>query len=100
MATKKAGGTAKNISYQNPKYLGIKVAAGEVARPGSVIVRQRGTRYFPGNNVGQGHDHTLFAVAEGAVRFETKRRRHFDGRISKGKFVHVDPIERKNTPRS
>ena len=84
MATKKAGGTAKNLRTSNPKYLGVKLFAGEFARPGAIIVRQRGTVVIPGKNVGIGSDHTLFALKEGVVSFKNVRKIRFDGR----KAVH------------
>ena len=73
MATKKAAGSAKNLTDSNPKYLGIKLYAGETAVAGSIIVRQRGTKVMAGKNVGIGKDHTLFALADGAVEFKRKR---------------------------
>ena len=72
MASTKAGGSAKNLNDSNPKYLGVKLADGASARPGMVIVRQRGTKFYPGRNVGIGKDHTLFALVTGKVEFETK----------------------------
>lgn len=80
MASKKAGGTAKNLNDSKPKYLGVKLFAGEVVRPGEIIVRQRGTKMLPGNQVGMGKDHTIFALAEGVVAFRTVRKIRFDGR--------------------
>jgi len=80
MAHKKAGGTAKNLTDSNPKYLGVKLFAGETAKKGSIIVRQRGTKTVAGKNVGVGKDHTLFALKEGKVAFRTERRTNFDGR--------------------
>ena len=89
MATKKAGGTAKNLTDSNPKYLGIKLYGGEKATPGSIIVRQRGTRYIAGKNVGMGKDHTLFALKPGTVEFKNKRKTKFDGATKVHKIVHV-----------
>lgn len=89
MASTKAGGSAKNLTDSNPKYLGIKLADGAVARPGMVIVRQRGTKIEAGKNVGVGHDHTLFALANGTVSFRTRRKTHFTGRVSSKKVVDV-----------
>ncbi|NBD73923.1 50S ribosomal protein L27 [Patescibacteria group bacterium] len=89
MATRKAGGTAKNLRDSNPKYLGTKLYAGERAQAGSVIVRQRGTRITPGKNVRSGKDHTLFATTDGTVSFREKRTTHFDGRMLKKKVVDV-----------
>lgn len=90
MATKKAGGTAKNLTDSNPKYLGVKLYAGEKASAGSVIVRQRGTRYLSGKNTQLGKDHTIFAVKPGKVSFKNKRKVHFDGTKSVLKEVSVN----------
>ncbi|MDP3735544.1 MAG: 50S ribosomal protein L27 [bacterium] len=89
MAHRKAGGSAKNLRDSQPKYLGIKLSAGERARRGAVIVRQRGTRILAGENVGIGHDHTLFALADGHVEFRDKRHKRFDGRTISKKIAHV-----------
>jgi len=67
MAHKKAGGSTKNLRDSQPKYLGLKLGDGQVAKPGSIILRQRGTVYMPGRNVGIGKDHTLFALRDGKV---------------------------------
>ena len=80
MATKKAGGTAKNLRTSNPKYLGVKLFAGELAKPGDVIIRQRGTQFLPGKNVGLGKDHTIFALRPGVVAFKHVRKIRFDGK--------------------
>ena len=72
MAKKKAGGTAKNLSDSQPKYLGVKRADGQAVKSGEIIVRQRGTKFHPGDNVGMGKDHTLFALSPGAVSFRKK----------------------------
>ncbi len=89
MAHKKAGGTAKNLTDSNPKYLGTKLYDGEKAVAGNVIVRQRGTKILPGKNVGLGKDHTLFALATGKVKFGTKRKTSFNGKSVTKKIVHV-----------
>lgn len=89
MAHRKAGGSAKNLRDSGPKYLGVKIADGEQAKTGAVIVRQRGTRIMPGKNVGVGKDHTLFALADGTVTFGTKRKVGFDGRMAVKKTVSV-----------
>jgi large subunit ribosomal protein L27 len=72
MAHKKAGGSTKNGRDSQSKRLGVKIFGGEVIRAGNIIIRQRGTQYHPGANVGCGHDHTLFAKADGVVKFELK----------------------------
>ncbi len=89
MAHRKAGGTAKNLRDSQPKYLGVKVADGQKAQPGSVIVRQRGTDVLAGTNVGMGKDHTLFALKSGTVKFGTKRKISFNGAKKVNKIVNV-----------
>ena len=89
MAHRKAGGSAKNLTDSNPKYLGTKLYAGEKTKAGSIIVRQRGTKILPGNNVGLGKDHTLFALKEGTVKYGTKRKTNFNRTTSVKKIVHV-----------
>jgi large subunit ribosomal protein L27 len=91
MATKKAGGTAKNLRDSNPKYLGVKRADGDTVRVGEVIVRQRGTKIIPGKNVDAGKDHTLFALVNGKVAFKNIRKTNFDGRTLSRKAVDVLP---------
>ena len=83
MAHKKGVGSTKNGRDSNPKMLGIKVYGGQAIQAGGIIVRQRGTKFHPGNNVGRGGDDTLFAKANGTVRFSTTRKDR--------KLVHVDP---------
>lgn len=90
MATKKAGGTAKNLRDSNPKYLGTKLYAGERARTGSIIVRQRGSVILPGKNVGMGKDHTLYALKDGTVKFTTKRKTNYDGKTAKKKYAAIE----------
>jgi large subunit ribosomal protein L27 len=72
MAHKKAGGSTRNGRDSNAKRLGVKKFGGEVVKAGNIIVRQRGTRFHAGDNVGLGKDHTLFATADGKVVFVTK----------------------------
>ena len=72
MAHKKAGGSTRDGRDSNPKYLGVKCFGGESVIAGNIIVRQRGTRFHAGDNVGIGRDHTLFALADGTVRFESR----------------------------
>ncbi len=83
MAHKKGQGSTRNGRDSNPQYLGIKRFGGEQVTGGSIIVRQRGTKFFPGTNVGRGKDDTLFAKVGGVVKFQD-RGRH-------GRFVHVLP---------
>ena len=82
MAHKKAGGSTRNGRDSNPKYLGIKIYGGQAVNAGNIIVRQRGTQWHPGENVGMGRDHTLFALTGGRVAFR-------DGKLGR-KFVCVD----------
>jgi large subunit ribosomal protein L27 len=70
MAHKKGGGSSRNGRDSNPQYLGVKRYAGEQVSTGCIIVRQRGTKFHPGVNVGLGKDHTLFAKSNGVVKFE------------------------------
>ncbi|MEM1140731.1 MAG: 50S ribosomal protein L27 [Pseudomonadota bacterium] len=85
MAHKKAGGSSRNGRDSESKRLGVKKYGGERVIPGNIIIRQRGTRWHPGNNVGMGRDHTLFATVEGHVKFKSTRT----GRNT----VHVVPAE-------
>ena len=89
MAHRKAGGTAKNLRDSNPQYLGVKLTDGQKAQPGSIIVRQRGTDVIAGTNVGLGKDHTLFALKDGIVKFGTKRKTSFNGKMAIHKIVNV-----------
>ncbi|MFQ5890603.1 MAG: 50S ribosomal protein L27 [Gemmatimonadota bacterium] len=73
MAHKKGVGSSRNGRDSNPKYLGVKKFGGERVRAGNILVRQRGTRIHPGRNVGRGNDDTLFALADGRVRFINQR---------------------------
>ena len=82
MAHKKAGGSTRNGRDSNPKYLGVKCYGGEPVVAGNIIVRQRGTRFHAGDNVGIGRDHTLFALADGKVKFQQRG-------MPKRKFVSV-----------
>ena len=83
MAHKKAGGSTRNGRDSNPKYLGVKHYGGEAVLAGNILVRQRGTKFHAGDNVGLGRDHTLFALKNGTVRFEQKGK-------PLRKFVTVD----------
>lgn len=79
MAHTKAGSSTENNRDSQPKYLGIKLYAGEKAKPGAILVRQRGTKFVPGDGVKIGKDDTIYAIKEGVVKFETKRKTRFDG---------------------
>lgn len=74
MAHKKGGGSTRNGRDSNPQFLGVKRYGGESVLAGSIIVRQRGTKFHPGRNVGLGRDHTIFALIDGVVKFERKGR--------------------------
>ena len=89
MAHKKAGGTGQNLNDSNPKYLGVKRPDGQKVGVGEIIVRQRGTKILPGKNIGVGTDHTLFAMAQGTVKFRSKRKTDFDGRSNVRRVVDI-----------
>ena len=84
MAHKKAGGSTRNGRDSNPKYLGVKIYGGQAIEAGNIIIRQRGTQFHPGEGVGLGRDHTLFALVDGTVEFAVK------GAKSR-RFVSVKP---------
>lgn len=85
MAHKKGQGSSRNGRDSNPKMLGVKRFAGQTVTGGSILVRQRGTRFKPGDNVGLGRDHTLFAKVDGVVQFRNRGR--------KGRFISIEPIQ-------
>lgn len=89
MATKKAGGTAKNLRDSQPKYLGIKKGDGQDVKVGNIIVRQRGTKIEAGKGVLIGKDHTLFAAIAGIVSFRNIRKTRFNGKTVSKKAVDV-----------
>jgi large subunit ribosomal protein L27 len=84
MAHKKGAGSSKNGRDSNSQRLGVKKFGGEVVQPGNIIVRQKGTKYRPGNHVRLGRDYTIYSVIDGQVKFETKLGR---------KYVSVYPVE-------
>ena len=86
MAHKKAGGSTRNGRDSNPKFLGVKRYGGEQVGAGNILVRQRGTRFHAGENVGVGRDHTLFALTDGKVVFRARGK-------PLRKFVSVEPAE-------
>ncbi len=90
MAKTKATGATKLGRDSQPKYLGIKLSEGEKAKVGSIIIRQRGTKFFPGRNVKRGGDDTLYSLKEGSVRFTTKRKKRFNNTQRKVKIVNVE----------
>jgi len=90
MATRKAAGSAKNLTDSRPKYLGTKLYDGEQAKAGSIIVRQRGTKILPGKNTRLGKDHTIYAIKEGKVNFTSKRKTGFNGKSVIKKIANVN----------
>lgn len=89
MATRKAAGTAKNLRDSQPKYLGLKKGSGEAVKAGNILIRQRGTKFLAGKNVGVGKDHTLFALKDGKLQFSQKRQVKFDNTIKVKKVVNI-----------
>ena len=89
MAHKKAAGSTRNGRDSRSKRRGIKVGGGQSVRAGGIIVRQKGTKFFAGDNVGMGNDYTLFAKADGVVEFTEKRQKKYDGRVYRDRIVHV-----------
>ena len=85
MAHKKGVGSSRNGRDSHSQRLGVKVFGGQVCTAGSIIIRQRGTKFKMGVNVGMGTDHTLFALCDGRVRFQDKGQH--------GRFIHIDPVE-------
>ena len=86
MAQKKGGGSTRNGRDSQPKMLGVKAYGGEAISAGSIIVRQRGTKFHAGDNVGMGRDHTLFALVDGKVKFAIK------GSLNR-QTVNIEPLE-------
>ena len=89
MAHKKAGGSTRNGRDSESKRLGLKKYGGQSVKAGNIIVRQRGTKFHPGRNVGCGRDHTLYAKADGAIKFEIKGPH-------KRQYINVDAIGEAN----
>jgi large subunit ribosomal protein L27 len=83
MAHKKGQGSTRNGRDSNPQYRGVKKFAGEIVQGGAILVRQVGSKFHPGTNVGEGRDYTLFSKIDGTVRFHTRNNR---------KFISVDPL--------
>jgi large subunit ribosomal protein L27 len=90
MAKTRAAGSTKLGRDSLPKYLGIKISEGQIAEPGNVIVRQRGTKFLPGKNVKRGKDDTLYAKKRGRVHFQTKRKKRFDASQRIVKIVNIE----------
>ncbi len=97
MATKKAGGSTNNGRDSVAKRLGVKVFGGQYVKAGGIVVRQRGTKFFPGENAGIGKDHTIFSLVTGEVYFTEKAFKKFDGRVFRDKVVNVRPVEKVET---
>jgi len=93
MAHKKAGGSTSLGRDSQAQRLGVKMTEGQMAFPGRILVRQRGTKIHAGKNVRRGSDDTLYAVAEGMVKFTTRKRTKFDGHLRLTKIVNVLPKE-------
>jgi len=89
MAHRKAGGSAKNLRDSKPKFLGVKLSGGQSAQAGSIIIRQRGTKFSAGKNVRMGRDHTLFALKDGTVTFKKKRAKRYDNKTMIRNIVDV-----------
>ena len=89
MSHKKAGGSTKNGRDSNAKRLGVKLYAGQKVNAGNILVRQKGNKFFAGDNVGTGKDFTLFALKNGVVKFSEKRQKKYDGRVYRNKFVNI-----------
>lgn len=92
MAHKKAAGSTSLGRESESKRLGVKLTDGQWAKTGAIIIRQRGTKYHPGLNVGIGGDDTLFALASGFVKFTTKKLRKFNNTLKSSKIVNVLPL--------
>ena len=90
MAKTKAAGTAKLGRDSQPKYLGVKLFDGEKAKTGSIIIRQRGTKFIAGKNVKRGRDDTIYSLKEGVVRFATRRKEGFNNSQRRVKVVSVE----------
>ena len=92
MSHKKAGGSTKNGRDSKAKRLGVKVFGGQKIKAGAIIIRQKGTKYFPGENTGIGKDFTIFALTAGEVVYTQKAMKKFDGRVFKDTVVNVKPL--------
>lgn len=95
MAHKKAGGSTALGRDSQAQRLGVKLSGGQFAQRGAIIVRQRGTKIRPGENVGMGTDHTLFALTNGIIKFTDKKMKRYDGKMRWSKIVNVLPTAQK-----
>ena len=91
MSKTKSAGSTRLGRDSKPKYLGVKLYGGQAAQPGSIIIRQRGSKYLAGENVRKGNDDTLYVIVKGIVKFATKRIKRFDGQTRTVKVVNVVP---------
>jgi len=91
MAHKKAGGSTSLGRDSQSKRLGVKLYQGEIAKAGSILIRQRGSKVRAGKNVKRGGDDTLYSAIKGIVSFSQKKIRRFDGTLKLAKFIHVTP---------
>ena len=89
MSKTKSAGSTKLGRDSRPKYLGVKIYAGQTVKPGMILVRQRGTKIIPGENVRRGRDDTLYAVKQGRVFFKTKKKTRFEGTKKVVKVINV-----------
>ncbi len=90
MATKKSAGTTKNGRDSNPRYLGVKLYAGETAKIGSIVIRQEGLNTLPGKNTALGRDYTIYATKDGIVKNSTKRKVGFNNKTKVKNIVSVE----------
>jgi large subunit ribosomal protein L27 len=95
MAHVKGAGTTALGRDSQSKRLGVKLFGGQIAKQGAIIVRQRGTQFHPGINVGMGSDHTLFALKPGIVQFSNRKVKKYNGQLKKTNFVKVVPLTTK-----
>jgi len=91
MSKTKAAGSTRLGRDSSSKRLGVKLYGGQIAKAGNILIRQRGTRFIPGLNVGRGADDTLYAITEGKVVFKTIRKTRFDGKQRIAKVIHIEP---------
>lgn len=90
MATKKAAGSTRLGRDSRAQRLGVKLHDGQIAKAGAILIRQRGTKWQPGKNVGKGKDDTLFALVDGTVKFTRKQLRKFNGNLKRATIVNVE----------
>jgi len=94
MSHKKAGGSTALGRDSVAKRLGVKRYAGQIVKCGNILVRQRGSKIRPGQNVMQGKDDTLFATIDGVVKFTERKIKRFNSQLKKTKFIHVEPVQK------